>query len=134
MGLRRSMMNLTGWIYSRSGATRAANVNAAVDAAHGWPMCDLCGKPIDKATIVEGGIPGLEVGSQYGPEPDLRLVEPSDKTWVKVLVEHHGAEEVATFDFGSVQWGPSDLHSYMRKKRWFEPEHAEDGSLTVGTG
>lgn len=60
--------------------------------------CDLCKKLVDWEGVVEDG-----------------------PTWVKVLVRHHGSEQLHTFEFGSREWGWDDLERHMRGMRWFEP-------------
>lgn len=65
----------------------------------GEAFCDLCGgKLTDYEELVE-----------VGP------------TWCKVLVRHHGQEQVHRFDFESVEWDERDLRSRMRGRRWFQP-------------
>jgi hypothetical protein len=59
-----------------------------------------------------------------------RLVEGEPgwgKTWCRVLVKHHGQEELRTLDFGSVEWDHKDLGKYMQRVRWFEPEQGHVG-------
>ncbi len=63
-------------------------------------MCDLCGRDVDSEEVVE-----------Y-----------AGKTAVRVLVKHHGAEELATFDLGTEHWDDGDLSRAMRGHRWFQPE------------
>lgn len=90
-------------------------------------VCDLCNAVVDSEGLVEG-YPGAENG--------LGMVyEPAGSDFCKVLVKHHGAEELRTIHFGSREWGPTDLRKAMQRVRWFSPEdggHAEDGSLSVG--
>ena len=43
----------------------------------------------------------------------------------RVLVRHHGAEEARTIDFGSREWGPSELQKWMTRMRWFVPQRDE---------
>jgi hypothetical protein len=42
-----------------------------------------------------------------------------------VLVKHHGAEELGTFDMGSTNWDGDDLASMMRRRNWFDPMRHE---------
>lgn len=82
------------------------------------PVCDICQMVVDYEELVEG-------------EPGW------GKPFCKVLVKHHGAEELATFDFGSVEWDHKDLAKYMQRRRWFEPKEdgsAEEGTLAVRVG
>lgn len=79
------------------------------------PVCDICQDVVDYEELVEG-------------EPGW------GKPWAKVLVRHHGAEELRTFDFGSVEWDHEDLKRYMQRVRWFEPKEAEEGTLSVRAG
>lgn len=65
------------------------------------PVCMTCGRVVDSEELVEG--------------------YPGGSTTAKVLVRHHGAEELRTFDMGSVEWTPEDLASYMRRANWFDP-------------
>ncbi len=68
------------------------------------PVCMTCGQVVDSETLVEG--------------------YPGESTWCKVLVKHHGAEELGTFQFGSTNWDAQDLKSFMRRRNWFNPlEH-----------
>lgn len=65
------------------------------------PVCLTCGRVVDSEEIVEG----------YAGESQ----------WVKVLVKHHGAEELRRFDMGSTNWDERDLASMMRRTNWFDP-------------
>ncbi len=77
------------------------------------PVCATCNKVVDYEALVEG----------YPGEEDLqgKVTKPAGGETCKVLVRHHGAEEVCTFDMGSVWWGPSELAKWMGRKRWFDP-------------
>lgn len=77
------------------------------------PRCALCDKVVDYEALVEG-YPGVENLEQH-------VIEPAGGETAKVLVRHHGAEEVCTFDMGSRNWGPTDLRKWMARKRWFDP-------------
>lgn len=67
---------------------------------HGYtPMCDICRRPVDSEEVVE----------RAGP------------TAVRVLVKHHGAEELQTFELGTESWDHDDLNRAMRSHRWFAP-------------
>lgn len=83
---------------------------------HGlWPLCLTCGRPVDSEELVEG--------------------EEQVTTFAKVLVKHHGAEELRTFDFGSTNWDDHDLRQFMASADWFDPMHAGDGSdVRANTG
>jgi hypothetical protein len=69
------------------------------------PVCMTCGRLVDKEELVEG-YPGVT-------------------TFAKVLVKHHGAEELGTFDMGSTNWDERDLASMMRRRNWFDPTRHE---------
>lgn len=75
------------------------------------PVCITCGRVVDSEELVEG--------------------YPGQTTFAKVLVRHHGGEELRTFDMGSVEWTSEDLKSYMRRSNWFDPT-AHEG-LGMGT-
>lgn len=90
-------------------------------------VCLTCGQLVDSEEIV-AGYPGESMVSQ-------------------VLVRHHGAEELRTFDMGSSNWDHADLASMMSRTNWFDPygheglglglvapqvgEHDDAGSSTV---
>jgi hypothetical protein len=65
------------------------------------PVCMTCGRLVDEEHLVEG--------------------YPGESTHAKVLVKHHGAEELRTFDMGSTNWDAADLASMMRRTNWFSP-------------
>ena len=69
-------------------------------------VCLTCGRLVDSESLVEG-------------EPGW------GKTWCKVLVKHHGAEELRTIDFGSTNWDSDDLKSAMMRQNWFDPTSHE---------
>jgi hypothetical protein len=66
-------------------------------------VCLRCGRLVDEEGIVEG--------------------YPGESQTCKVLVRHHGAEELRTFDMGSSNWDAGDLASMMARTNWFAPEH-----------
>ena len=66
------------------------------------PLCVTCGRYADSFGIVEG--------------------YPGESERCKVLVKHHGSEELVTFDMGSRDWGFEDLERHMRGHLWFRPE------------
>lgn len=68
-----------------------------------WPYCDLCSRPLDAVELVEA---------------------PSGATFVRVLGKHHGAEQLAQFDFGSVTHDETDIARALRGYKWFQPEMA----------
>lgn len=72
----------------------------AVQSAAG-PVCMTCGRIVDGEALVEG--------------------EPGKTTFAKVLVKHHGAEELRTFDMGSIEWDSYELKSHMMRANWFDP-------------
>lgn len=75
------------------------------------PVCMTCGRLVDSELLVEG--------------------EPGRTTFAKVLVKHHGAEELRTFDMGSVEWDSYELKSHMMRANWFSPFGHEDTALGV---
>lgn len=74
------------------------------------PVCLTCGRVVDEETLVEG--------------------YPGESTFAKVLVRHHGAEELRTFAMGSTNWDERDLAQLMRRTNWFDPTRHEG----LGTG
>lgn len=82
----------------------------AVQASSG-PVCMTCGRIVDSEALVEG-LPGRD-------------------TFAKVLVKHHGAEELRTFDMGSVEWDSYELKSHMMRANWFDPTSHEGSGLGV---
>lgn len=76
-----------------------------------WPECLTCLQPVDSEELVEG--------------------DPGRSTTAKVLVKHHGAEELHTFDFGTRQWDEEKLGKYMQATRCFDPL-GHDGQANVG--
>jgi hypothetical protein len=85
-------------------------VSAPVVESVRGPVCMTCGRIVDSEELVEG-YPGVS-------------------TIAKVLVKHHGAEELGTFDMGSSNWDERDLASMMRRRNWFDPTRFE--GLGVG--
>lgn len=77
----------------------------AVKSARGC-VCMTCGRIVDSESLVEG--------------------EAGRTTFAKVLVKHHGAEELRTFDMGSVEWDGYELQSHMMRANWFDP-HGDAG-------
>lgn len=73
------------------------------------PVCITCGRVVDSEALVEG--------------------YPGATTFAKVLVKHHGAEELRTFDMGSTNWDERDLGSLMRRTNWFDPTAFEELGL-----
>lgn len=74
-------------------------------------VCLLCGKLVDEEAIVEG--------------------YPGESETTKVLVRHHGAEELRTFDMGSKNWDEGDLASMMARTNWFDPRSYDGMGLGV---
>lgn len=72
------------------------------------PVCMTCGKLVDSEQLVEG----------YPAEPENGR---EGSLVCKVLVKHHGAEELRTFHMGSTNWDVGDLASMMRRTNWFDP-------------
>ncbi len=56
---------------------------------------------------------------------------PGESTWTKVLVRHHGDEELRTFDMGSTNWDHEDLASLMQRTNWFDPGSYDGMALGV---
>lgn len=75
-----------------------------VQSARG-AVCLTCGRLVDEESLVEG--------------------YPGETTFAKVLVRHHGAEELRTFQMGSTNWDAQDLGSMMRRTNWFDPRSHE---------
>lgn len=75
------------------------------------PVCMTCGRLVDSEALVEG--------------------EPGKTTYAKVLVKHHGAEELRTFEMASVEWDSYELASHMRRANWFDPRSHEGSGLGV---
>ena len=73
------------------------------------PLCLTCGRVVDHEELVEG--------------------YPGESTFCRVLVRHHGAEEVRTFDLGSSNWDDRDLKRLMQGARWFDPNEHGEGVL-----
>lgn len=71
-----------------------------VQSAQGC-VCLTCGRLVDEESLVEG--------------------YPGESATCKVLVKHHGAEELRTFHMGSTNWDERDLASMMRRTNWFDP-------------
>jgi len=78
------------------------------------PVCDICNQVVDSEQIVEG-YPGWCEPIHGG------LTHEADSETCKVLVRHHGAEELHTFDFESRNWSAEDLRRRMQQRRWFSP-------------
>ncbi|MGL4444250.1 MAG: hypothetical protein ACRCU1_11530 [Alsobacter sp.] len=74
-------------------------------------VCLTCGKLVDHEEIVEG--------------------YPGESPTCKVLVRHHGAEELRTFDMGSTNWDHQDLASMMARTNWFNPREHEGLGLGI---
>lgn len=70
------------------------------------PICMTCGRYVDSEELVEG--------------------EPGKTTSAKVLVKHHGAEELRTFGMDSIEWDANELKSHMMRANWFDP-HGDAG-------
>lgn len=81
------------------------------------PVCDICQEVVDSEALVEG-VAGEENG-------DGMVTRNASSETCKVLVRHHGAEELRTLDMGSRVWGPTDLAKYMQRMRWFVPQKDE---------
>lgn len=73
-------------------------------------VCLTCGKLVDHEEIVEG--------------------YPGESETCRVLVRHHGAEELRTFDMGSRNWDYTDLASMMARTNWLSP--FEEAGLGLG--
>lgn len=84
----------------RTAAQLAHLVRPVVQPTLG-PLCMTCGRVVDEEQIVEG--------------------YPGESETCKVLVRHHGAEELRTFDMASKEWDAADLASLMRRAHWFDP-------------
>lgn len=80
----------------------------SVESVRG-PVCMTCGRLVDSERLVEG--------------------YPGETVYAKVLVKHHGAEELRTFHMGSSNWDERDLASMMRRTNWFDPTSHEGMGL-----
>lgn len=89
----------------KSQASLSDLVIAPIAGSVRGPVCMLCGKLVDSEEIVEG--------------------YPGESTTCRVLVKHHGAEELRTFNMGSSNWDEQDLASMMRRTNWFDPTSYE---------
>lgn len=69
------------------------------------PVCMTCGRIVDSESLVEG--------------------EPGRTTFARVLVKHHGAEELRTFEMDSIEWDERELASHMSRANWFDPRGGE---------
>lgn len=85
----------------RSHVTLAQRILAPAVKGPQGPVCMTCGRLVDSEELVEG--------------------EPGKTTYARVLVKHHGAEELRTFDMGSIEWDGYELKSHMMRANWFDP-------------
>lgn len=83
-----------------------ANLIAPTAITPEGALCLTCGRVVDYEELVEG--------------------YPGESTFARVLVRHHGAEELRTFPFDSKEWDSDDLKRAMRAAKWFDP--AEHGT------
>ena len=74
-------------------------------------LCLTCGQIVDSESIVEG--------------------EPGQYTWTKVLVRHHGQEELRTFEFDSTEWDWRDLKRMMLTATFFDPNLAAENGFSA---
>jgi hypothetical protein len=74
-------------------------------------VCLTCGKLCDEEAIVEG--------------------YPGESVTCKVLVRHHGGEELRTFNMGSTNWDEHDLAQLMSRTNWFDPRAHEGLGLGI---
>jgi len=75
------------------------------------PRCLTCLEVVDLESMVEG--------------------YPGQTTFCRVLVRHHGAEELRTFEFDSVEWDHRDLKRAMQSARFFDPLGHGEGTASV---
>lgn len=99
--LRKTSTNLDKFIHSR----RDNRVLA--------PQCATCLCDVDSEEIVDGD-PGFE--NEAG-----QVLQQAGTETCKVLVKHHGAEELHVFDMGSRNWGYQELAKWMGRRKWFNP-------------
>ena len=92
----------------KSHADLATLLAPSVQSALG-PVCMTCGRVVDEEQLVEG--------------------YPGESVTCKVLVKHHGAEELRTFHMGSTNWDERDLAQMMRHTNWFDPTKHEGVGL-----
>lgn len=72
------------------------------------PLCLTCHRPVDSEEMVE-----------------------DRPTGCRVLVRHHGAEEIRDFEFDSREWDDRDLKRAMQSARFFDPMVQGEGTLSV---
>ena len=139
MALRKTQSGIVGAAFLAD-----ARVKRGLEAAQGdiyGPVCDLCNAVVDSEEIVEG-VPGdshIEkknkgtLWTRAGMlDDDVESVwTPASRPYCKVLVKHHGAEELHTFDFESTNWTVRDLRIRMQQRRWFPPLEAGHGEGTL---
>lgn len=114
MGLRRTKSGIVGAALLADARERAGLAPAYADVY--GPVCDLCNAVVDSEEIVEGQPGGL------GADPNGVMTEtPASHPYCRVLVTHHGAEELHQFDFESIWWNAEDLKRRMQHRRWFCP-------------
>lgn len=101
MALRRTAINLDQYI-----------IRPEVGNIIG-PQCATCNRVVDYEALVEGE-PGVE--NEVG-----QVTKMAGGETCRVLVRHHGAEEIRTIDFGSREWGPIELAKWMKRVLWFNP-------------
>lgn len=77
------------------------------------PVCLTCGAYCEEWHLVEG--------------------EPDSTPFARVLVRHHGQEELRTFDMGTVCWDGDDLGKMIRSAEWFDPKVETGGSALILT-
>jgi hypothetical protein len=110
--LRRTAISLDQYI-----------LRAPVKSRTKAPQCALCLCDVDSEEVVDGAAPGLD-------DEDGRVYERATGETVRVLVKHHGAEELRTIDFGSREWGHVELRKWMQRIKWFNPlEDDQAGKL-----
>jgi hypothetical protein len=146
MALRKTQSGIVG-----AALLADARLRRGLEAAQGdiyGPVCDLCNAVVDSEEIVDGvpGFAGIEKKNKGAiwTQPNMRdddlesTWEPASRPYCKVLVKHHGCEELHTFDMESTNWTVRDLKIRMQQRRWFSPLEAGHGEGTLfsagGTG
>ena len=77
------------------------------------PLCQTCGRYCDSFGLVEG-----EPGET---DDDGLLLKSAGTTFFKVLVTHHGSEELGEFDAGGRLWSWDDVNKFIQRRTWFDP-------------
>ena len=135
MALRKTQSGIVGAAFLAD-----ARLKRGLEAAQGdiyGPVCDLCNAVVDAEEIVEGipGVAGIEqknkgklwTRAEMTDDDQESTWTPASRPYCRVLVKHHGQEELATFDLGTADWDDEDYSRAVRGQRWFAPEEGHLG-------